>query len=253
MDYQKIYNALISFRLMNPLKKSKEFYTEIHHIIPSCLGGSDDPSNLLRLTGREHFVAHRLLAKIHPNCRGLILAVFQMSNRMHESRISSSREFSRIREIASALSTAGAIKQWSTPEIRSQMIKGRAEACVKSWKDPVVRSQRIESLTKGQRKRFENIKSRQQLSEAQRKRYERYPEPWKQSRSQPTKHIWTLAASLWILRNTPDHPVYSARRFSKEFCSGRFVDIFDSMIQRFNMGWVPQDCESYKEEFGFKM
>jgi hypothetical protein len=40
-------------------------YVEKHHILPRSLGGSDDSSNLVTLTSREHFVAHMLLAKIH--------------------------------------------------------------------------------------------------------------------------------------------------------------------------------------------
>jgi hypothetical protein len=38
-------------------------YTEVHHIHPRSLGGSDDPDNLVRLTYREHFLAHWLLTK----------------------------------------------------------------------------------------------------------------------------------------------------------------------------------------------
>lgn len=40
-------------------------YTEVHHIKPRSLGGSDHPSNLVRLEYREHFVAHWLLTKFH--------------------------------------------------------------------------------------------------------------------------------------------------------------------------------------------
>ena len=40
-------------------------YVERHHILPRALGGTDDSSNLVALTAREHFVAHVLLAKIH--------------------------------------------------------------------------------------------------------------------------------------------------------------------------------------------
>ena len=39
-------------------------YTEKHHIIPKSLGGSNDPSNLVRLTAKEHFICHRLLVKM---------------------------------------------------------------------------------------------------------------------------------------------------------------------------------------------
>ena len=40
-------------------------YVERHHILPKALGGSDDSSNLVALTAKEHFLAHVLLAKIH--------------------------------------------------------------------------------------------------------------------------------------------------------------------------------------------
>ncbi len=39
-------------------------YYEKHHIIPKSLGGSDEPTNLVRLTAREHFLAHWLLTKM---------------------------------------------------------------------------------------------------------------------------------------------------------------------------------------------
>lgn len=38
---------------------------EEHHIIPKCIGGSDDSSNLCKLTPREHFICHHLLTKMH--------------------------------------------------------------------------------------------------------------------------------------------------------------------------------------------
>jgi hypothetical protein len=40
-------------------------HTEIHHIIPKSLGGSNSISNLTSLTAREHFICHWLLTKIH--------------------------------------------------------------------------------------------------------------------------------------------------------------------------------------------
>lgn len=61
--YRRIYFDLIQKRIDNPLYKEKE-YCECHHIIPKSLGGSDEKSNLVNLTAREHFIAHRLLVKI---------------------------------------------------------------------------------------------------------------------------------------------------------------------------------------------
>ena len=56
-------------------------YTEKHHIIPKSIGGTDTPDNLVTLTAREHFIAHRLLAKItEGDAKGKMLhAVWMMA------------------------------------------------------------------------------------------------------------------------------------------------------------------------------
>lgn len=36
---------------------------ERHHIVPKCLGGGNEKSNIVKLTYREHFLAHWLLTK----------------------------------------------------------------------------------------------------------------------------------------------------------------------------------------------
>lgn len=38
--------------------------TEQHHILPKSLGGTNEPANIVTLTLREHFIAHRLLMKM---------------------------------------------------------------------------------------------------------------------------------------------------------------------------------------------
>ena len=40
-------------------------YSELHHIIPKSLGGSNSNNNLVRLTAREHFLCHYCLAKMY--------------------------------------------------------------------------------------------------------------------------------------------------------------------------------------------
>lgn len=84
MNYQKIYEELIN------RAKSRETpeYSEKHHIVPKCLGGSDLPSNLVHLTPEEHYVAHQLLVKIHPGSFALAKAAAMMipgrtSNKMY--------------------------------------------------------------------------------------------------------------------------------------------------------------------------
>lgn len=54
-------------------------YSEIHHIIPRCIGGSDDENNLVNLTPEEHFVAHQLLVKIYPKNSSLKHAAYMMT------------------------------------------------------------------------------------------------------------------------------------------------------------------------------
>jgi hypothetical protein len=39
-------------------------YTESHHIIPKSLGGSDNKTNLVDLTYKEHRLCHKLLVRM---------------------------------------------------------------------------------------------------------------------------------------------------------------------------------------------
>ena len=44
--------------------RTLDTYTESHHIVPRSLGGGDDPTNIVDLTAREHFICHLLLVKM---------------------------------------------------------------------------------------------------------------------------------------------------------------------------------------------
>lgn len=74
MDYQKIYNKLVS-RGQNRIL---EGYREKHHIVPKCLGGTDEATNLVDLTPEEHYLCHLLLVKIYPNNVRLVKAAMFM-------------------------------------------------------------------------------------------------------------------------------------------------------------------------------
>lgn len=92
MDYRKQYNMLIDKALARTPLLEK---FEKHHIIPRCIGGSDDKDNLVTLTYREHFVAHVLLSKIHSDVSGLLYAAYLMSNK---SKYTTSRNYHWLRE-----------------------------------------------------------------------------------------------------------------------------------------------------------
>ena len=58
--YTIVYNNIVNRAKSRVL----DGYSEKHHIIPKCLGGSNKKENLVRLTAREHFICHRLLVKM---------------------------------------------------------------------------------------------------------------------------------------------------------------------------------------------
>ena len=62
MNYKKLYDKIIENRQQNPIN---EGYSEKHHIKPKSLGGEDNLDNLVRLSAREHFICHYLLAKMY--------------------------------------------------------------------------------------------------------------------------------------------------------------------------------------------
>jgi len=78
VNYQKCHDALVDIGRQRGTRQRPGF--ELHHVIPSCMGGSDDESNKALLTYREHFVLHRILTKLHPSHSGLHCAVWRMMN-----------------------------------------------------------------------------------------------------------------------------------------------------------------------------
>jgi len=61
IDYRKKYDALIERARIEAVKYHRGY--EIHHIVPRSLGGSDAPSNLVKLWPNEHLRAHWFLTK----------------------------------------------------------------------------------------------------------------------------------------------------------------------------------------------
>lgn len=62
LNYKHIYNQIIEHARN---RATISGYSEIHHIVPRSLNGSDDHDNLVRLTAREHFICHYLLTKMY--------------------------------------------------------------------------------------------------------------------------------------------------------------------------------------------
>jgi hypothetical protein len=84
MNYSNIYTSLIKRARSRQLDAG--IYFERHHIIPKCLGGTDEPENIVSLTPEEHYVAHQLLVKINKGHQGLAFAVLRMTTHTGNGR-----------------------------------------------------------------------------------------------------------------------------------------------------------------------
>jgi len=99
MDYQRIYNQLIEHRRTRPIT---EGYYETHHIVPKCMGGDNSKDNTIRLTAREHYLAHRLLYYIHRTTK-LAHAWFSMFRVGHgQERTFNSKQYELCKSIRSS-------------------------------------------------------------------------------------------------------------------------------------------------------
>jgi hypothetical protein len=85
----------------NAKQRIVDFGKNRHHIVPKCMGGSNDLSNLIDLTYREHFICHRLLIKmVEPKFKSkMVYAAWQQSRsaKLKGTRITS-RTFAKLKE-----------------------------------------------------------------------------------------------------------------------------------------------------------
>ena len=102
MNYLNIMIRLLHKRQVEqPLIKTLQnrHLIETHHIIMRSIGGSDDDSNLVNLTLREHYIIHELLVKVYEGTQYEISAICAwngMSRKMPKN-IKSSRLYEKFR------------------------------------------------------------------------------------------------------------------------------------------------------------
>lgn len=94
MNYKLHYNRLIK----RAKSRDLDCYKEKHHIIPKCMGGSDNKDNLVDLTPREHFIAHLLLTKIYPDKISLANAIQMMCIQSPNQNRSMNRMYGWLKE-----------------------------------------------------------------------------------------------------------------------------------------------------------
>ena len=100
--YYNRYIKFIKSRYSRTIPENS--YTEIHHILPKCYGGTDSKSNLIELTAREHFIAHWLLWKFaDKSMQRAFHMISHVSTKVQQERykIKSSKVYSNLKEAIS--------------------------------------------------------------------------------------------------------------------------------------------------------
>jgi hypothetical protein len=95
--YARIYRALIA----RAQERTLACYSEKHHILPKSLGGSNTQANIVRLTPREHYIAHLCLVRCYMGRekQKMLNAIrYLVTNTTHGTRKYNSKLFAQLRE-----------------------------------------------------------------------------------------------------------------------------------------------------------
>ena len=141
MNYKRIYESIIEKRKID----IPTGYVEEHHIIPRSLGGTDDKSNLVKLTAKEHFICHLLLTKMYPKesleyykmCHAFLMML--VSSKDHDgNRYFTSKKYEKLKvsfsERMSVLQGGNNNSQYGTMWIHNKTLK----QCKKVPKDSIL-------------------------------------------------------------------------------------------------------------------
>lgn len=118
--YEKFINNIIATR---GRFNCGDEYHERHHIIPKCMGGTNNEDNLIDLFAQEHFVAHRLLAKENPDNNSLVygwVCMAFMKNGYQERYEITAEEYETLKKMNSEL-MKGVKREPFTEETRNKM------------------------------------------------------------------------------------------------------------------------------------
>ena len=100
--YTRIYYSIISNAKSRTLPE--DTYTEKHHIIPKSLGGNNSQLNLVPLTAKEHYMCHRLLAKMLSGAeqKKMLYALYCITHVRNKGQVTrhipSANEYAKIKE-----------------------------------------------------------------------------------------------------------------------------------------------------------
>lgn len=132
-------------------------YKEKHHIVPKSLGGTDDITNIVNLTAREHLICHILLTKMvtgnaYYKMVNALWAMSKLKNRYHQRSNISSRVYEKLKKEHSS--------------VLSEMYKGdknpffgktHSDKTKEKMKNRIVSITTKEIISSRQKDRFSNI------------------------------------------------------------------------------------------------
>jgi hypothetical protein len=226
MNYQRIYNNIVERGKIRIV----EGYTESHHIIPKCIGGTDDSSNLVNLTAEEHYVCHQLLVKIYPDEIGLVRAAMFMT----ASSVGPKRQGNKM---------YGWLKRRFSEYMKGpnnpSTVNGTWNKGIIGYKNKVNFSEKtINSM-------IERMKTKNPCAGIK---------PWKHPRTTDvTRAIWKRADEIygiWIANGKPSYCKLYGLTMNKKYnwtTDGKEVGPFMNMVKYFRSGWIPtQDQEWIK-------
>jgi hypothetical protein len=157
MNYNIIYSKFIESRPIRNKEHGKGL--EIHHILPRSLGGTNDTANLITLTAKEHWIAHRLLYKMQTEGkakRDMAFALVSMTGNSFKDQMTS-RHYALIKKVNSEAS----LKQWQDPEYREKQLGSnkRSKTSLEMWRNPDYRAKIKATWDKKRLPAIERIKA----------------------------------------------------------------------------------------------
>lgn len=158
MDYTRHYNKLIE---RAPKVRPFDYFTEGHHVVPRCIGGTDD-DGIAYLTPEEHYVAHLLLVKMYPNEPKLVYAANAMSTYKLNGRRLNNKSYGWLRKRHSKI-----VKEFLTGKSRPDEVRAKISAAQKGR--PLTPKQEAARQARIGKHRTEEQKRKQSLAMTGRK------------------------------------------------------------------------------------
>lgn len=127
---------------------SADIYVERHHIIPKSLGGTNDATNIVKLTAREHLICHRLLIHMTYGLAKskMANAAWRMmfSSKNHKRSIIDSRTYESIRSHVAEATRERNMSRKHTEETKRKISEsklGKTRNITPEWRQKIIDTQ----------------------------------------------------------------------------------------------------------------